>query len=435
MVSSEETANRAAERAREVLGSLDEIFPEVEKLYTDLHRHPELSLQERETAAKAASRLRGSGYEVTERVGGTGVVGMLENGRGPTVMLRGDMDALPVEEQTGLPYASEVTARDSNGKSVPVMHACGHDAHTSCLVGVADLLARGREAWSGTLMIVAQPAEEIFAGARDMLEDGLYTRFARPDVVLGQHVLPFSAGTLAHREGPTMAAAVTLGVRIFGRGGHGSMPQATVDPVVIAAHVVTRLQTIVSREVDPTVPAVVTVGTLQAGTKGNIIPDEAYMEINVRSFDDEVQGRILDSIKRIVETEARAGRSPREPEFGVLDRTDVTLNDPEATARLREAHREYFGEARLSELPALMGSEDFALYRKGDGDAEVPCVYWGVGMTDEETWDQARGETLAEKMASVPINHSPFFSPDRIPTLRACLEAMTVGALAFLDRP
>ncbi len=430
-----ETADRAMERVRGALEPIGEVLPEVENLYTELHRHPELSLQETQTAARVASRLRDFGYEVTEGVGGTGVVGMLRNGDGPTVMLRGDMDALPVEEQTGLPYASEVTAEDSGGKSTSVMHACGHDAHTSCLVGVADLLSRGRDSWRGTVMAVAQPAEEIFAGAKNMLEDGLFTRFARPDVVLGQHVLPFEAGTLAHREGAAMAAAVTLGVRVFGTGGHGSTPQAAVDPVVIAGHIITRLQTIVSREVAPTAPAVVTVGTLHAGTRANIIPDEAYMEINVRSFDDAVQKRILEAIERIVRAEAEAGRSPREPEIRTTDSTPVTYNEPRSTKLLREAHREYFGEERLLEFPALMGSEDFAHYgRAVHYEApDVPCVYWGVGMTEAKTWREAEGETTEEKISSVPFNHSPFFAPDREPTLSTCLEAMTVGALAFLD--
>src|ERR687886_1766006 len=260
-----------------VLGGLDAIEPGLEDLYRDVHAHPELSLQERRTAGLAAGRLRDAGWEATEGVGGTGVVGLLRNGEGPTVMLRADMDALPVREQTGLPYASTVTATDPSGRELPVMHACGHDMHVTWLVGTTTLLARAPDAWHGTVLAVFQPAEETAQGAQAMIDDGLFDRFPRPEVILGQHVMPAPAGELSYRAGTTQAAADSLEIRLFGRGAHGSMPESSVDPVVMAASTVLRLQTIVSREVAAAQAAVVTVGALQAGDKDNVIPDEALL--------------------------------------------------------------------------------------------------------------------------------------------------------------
>src|SRR3954447_17028233 len=263
---------------------LDALLPALEALYTDIHAHPELSMQETRTAGLAADRLRAAGYDVTTGIGKTGVVGLLRNGDGPTVMLRADMDALPVQEATGLPYASKVRATDRDGKTVPVMHACGHDMHVTWLVGATTLFAQARDAWRGTLMAVFQPGEETAQGAQAMIDDGLFTRFPKPDVVLGQHVMVGPAGTVAGSAGPITSAADSLQIRLFGRGAHGSMPQASIDPVVMAAAIVLRLQTIVSREVAATDSAVVTVGVLQAGTKENVIPDEAIIKLNVRTF-------------------------------------------------------------------------------------------------------------------------------------------------------
>src|SRR6185437_516571 len=273
-------------QADPVLAKLPGLLPELETLYTDLHAHPELSLQETRTAGLAAERLRGAGYEVTTGVGNTGVVGLLRNGAGPTVMLRADMDALPVEEATGVPYASKVKATDREGKTVPVMHACGHDMHVTWLVGAATVLARAREGWRGTVMAVFQPAEETASGAQAMIDDGLFKRFPKPEAVLGQHVMVGPAGNIGGRTGAITSAADSLQIRLFGRGAHGSMPQASIDPVVMAAATVLRLQTIVSREVAAAESAVVTVGSLQAGTKENVIPDEAIIKLNVRTFDE-----------------------------------------------------------------------------------------------------------------------------------------------------
>jgi len=275
-------------REAAVLNNLSAIYPDIEAFYIDLHEHPELSMQEVQTSAKVASRLKDAGLEVTSGVGGTGVVGILRNGSGPTVMLRGDMDALPMEEKTGLPYASKVKVKNSAGQGVPVGHMCGHDLHTSCLVGTASLLAQGKQTWSGTLMIVAQPGEETMQGAQAMLDDGLFTRFPKPDVALAQHTMFFPAGTIGYHPGYTLAAEHNVRIRLFGVGAHGSMPQKSIDPVVMASALVMRLQTIVAREIAPGEMAVVTVGAINSGTRYNIIPDAAELDLSIRTFKDEV---------------------------------------------------------------------------------------------------------------------------------------------------
>jgi hippurate hydrolase len=292
----------------EILAGLDEMLPELEAIYKDIHAHPELSMQEIRTAGIAADHLKKSGFEVTTGVGKTGVVGLLRNGDGPTIMLRADMDALPIKEATGLPYASGVTAIGPDGKTTPVAHSCGHDMHVACLIGATSLFAKSRENWHGTLMAVFQPGEETAQGAQAMIDDNLFTRFPKPDVVLGQHVMSLPSGQLDWRTGVVTSAADSLQIRMFGRGAHGSMPEASIDPVVMAASTVMRLQTIVSREVAPTDSAAVTIGVLQAGTKENVIPDEAIIKLNVRTFDEGVRKHVLAAIKRIVNAEAAAGR-------------------------------------------------------------------------------------------------------------------------------
>src|SRR4029079_10292952 len=319
---------------------LDDMLDDLEELYKDVHRHPELSMQEERTAALAAERLQSSGDEVTTGVGKTGVVGLLENGDGPTVMLRADMDALPVQELTDLDYSSTTDG---------VMHACGHDMHVAWLVGATAALAGAQKAWQGTLMAVFQPAEETAEGAQAMIDDGLFDRFPKPDVILGQHVTPAPAGSIGTRAGVITSAADSFEIRLFGRGAHGSMPEASIDPVVMAAATVLRLQTIVSREVAPAQSAVVTIGALQAGTKENVIPDEATIKLNVRTFDEGVRAHVLDSITRIVEAEAQASRAPRPPEITPLDQYQLVRNDPEAAGRVRAAFEAHFGEERRAD--------------------------------------------------------------------------------------
>src|SRR4051794_5223944 len=327
-----------------VLAGLETTRSWQEDLYRDVHQHPELSHQERRTAGLVADRLRDAGYEVHDGVGGTGVVGVLRNGEGPAVLLRADMDALPVQEATGLPYASEVTASDADGNPVPVMHACGHDVHVTCLAGAAQLLADGSKHWSGTLIALFQPAEETGDGARGMVEDGLGDLIPTPTVALGQHVMPAPAGRLGTRPGATLSAADSMRITVHGRGAHGSMPQAAIDPVVLAAMIVVRLQTVVSREIAPGETAVLTVGSLQAGTKSNVIPDHAVLQLNIRTFSEPTRSTILDAIQRIVRAECDASGSPKEPEFEVFDRFPLTDNDPAATERVAAAFGDHFGE-------------------------------------------------------------------------------------------
>ena len=417
-------------RTNHVLGGLDAIMAGLEDLYRDVHAHPELSMGEQRTAEKAAAHLARAGYEVTTGVGGTGVVGLLANGDGPTVMLRADMDALPVKEATGLPYASTATATDPDGNEVPVMHACGHDMHVAWLAGVTTLLASARDAWRGTVLAVFQPAEETAQGAQAMIDDGLFERFPKPEVILGQHVMPAAAGTLGYRPGTTQAAADSLEVRMFGRGAHGSMPESSVDPVVMAAATVLRLQTIVSREVAANQAAVVTIGALQAGTKDNVIPDEALLKLNVRTFDEQVRTRVLDSIRRIVEAEAAASGAPRAPEITMTEHYPLTVNDPDRTARVAAALREQFGEAAVRELAApVSASEDFGSFGTEWG---VPSVFWYVGGTDPDVY--RRAEQAGRIADDIPTNHNARFAPVIQPTLAIGVQAMAAAALDTLAR-
>ena len=425
--------NRAAQHGNVVMRLLDEIFPLVEGVYVDLHKNPELSHSEQRTASVVAEWLTRTGYEVHKGVGGTGVVGILRNGPGPTVMLRADMDALPLEEKTGLPYASTAKAVDDEGTEVPVMHACGHDAHTACLVGVADLLSETRQEWAGTLMIVAQPGEETLDGAQGMIDDGLYDRFGRPDVILGQHLGPQPAGLISHRAGIILGAANAYRVRVFGEGGHASQPHTTVDPVLIAANIVSRLQGVVSREISPSEMAVLTVGRIQAGTKANIIPDEAYLEISTRALNENVTEQLERAIERIVRAEAAASGAGREPLVERFQGSGVTHNDPTSTSDVAAAHLAYFGEEYVIHLPDPSPStEDFCRFGLPEDPQPIPYVFWFVGATPHDVWEAAPGDTPYEKMGNVPSNHSPFFSPAREPTLRAGLAAMTVAALSYL---
>ncbi len=419
-------AKHIAKSASDVLTNLDRLVPDLEALYKDIHAHPELSMQETRTAGIAADRLKQAGYEVTSGVGKTGVVGVLRNGDGPTVMLRADMDALPIAENTGLAYASKVTAKNAEGESVPVGHMCGHDMHVAWLVGAAALMARERDAWKGTLMAVFQPGEETAQGAQAMIDDGLPKRFPAPDVVLGQHVMVGAAGTLTGSAGPITSAADSLQIRLFGRGAHGSMPQASIDPIVMAASVVLRLQTIVSREVAAADAAVLTVGVLQAGTKENVIPDDAIIKLNVRTFDAGVRTHVLDSIERIVNAEAEASGASRKPEITPLDRYPLNVNDEAASNRVAEAFRGHFSPDRVRHTGPAPASEDFGCF----GTAwHAPSVFWFVGGNDPEIYAKAKADG---KLNDLPVNHSPQFAPILHPTLETGVEALVVGALAWL---
>jgi amidohydrolase len=418
---------QAANASDPMMAKISSILPDLEALYKDIHAHPELSMQETRTAAVAADRLRANGYGVTTGLGKTGVVGLLRNGDGPTVMLRADMDALPVQEATGLPYASQVTATDRDGNTVPVMHACGHDMHVTWLVGVTTLFAQVRSMWKGTLLAVFQPAEETAEGAQAMIDDGLFQRFPKPAVVLGQHVMVGPAGTVAGRTGVITSAADSLQIRLFGRGAHGSMPQASIDPVVMAAATVMRLQTIVSREVAPTEAAVVTVGALQAGTKENVIPDEAIIKLNVRTFDEGVRQRVLAAIERIVKAEAAASGAPKPPEITPLDRYSLVTNDPAASQRVVEAFRQHFSAQQVRETGPASASEDFGSF---GAEWHAPSVFWFVGGTDPAVYAKAKA---AGTLNEIPTNHNPRFAPVIHPTLETGVEAMVVAARAWLS--
>ena len=412
--------------ASAVLAGLADIRAEQEAFYRRLHEHPELSHQELRTAAAAAEHLERAGFRVRRGVGGTGVAGVLSNGDGPTVLLRADMDALPVAEQTGLPYASTAIATDAGGNRVPVMHACGHDVHVACLAGAARLLAAGRDAWRGTLVTVFQPAEETGDGARGMLDDGLAAMVPSVDVALAQHVMPMPAGRVGTHAGPILSAADSVRITVHGRGAHGSMPQAAVDPVVLAAMIVVRLQTVVAREVAPTETAVLTVGSIQAGTKSNVIPDSAQLQLNLRTYSEATRTAMLDAIRRIVTAECQASGSPRDPEFELFDRFPLTDNDPAATERVAAAFTGHFGD-RAGPIPHQSASEDFSDLPRAWG---APSTYWCIGGIDPEVY--RRAERSGRIAQDVPVNHSATFAPVPQPTLDTGTEALVVAALAWL---
>ena len=409
-----------------VLAGLTRVREWQADFYRDLHSHPELSHAEHRTAERVAARLRESGCEVHEGVGGTGVVGVLRSGEGPVVVMRADMDALPVQEASGVPYASTETASTPDGGEVPVMHACGHDVHVACLLGAVDLLAGSPAHWRGTAIAVFQPAEEVADGARGMVEDGLVDLVGKADVALCQHVLPFPAGQVATRPGPTLAAADSMRITVHGRGAHGSMPQAAVDPVVLAAMIVVRLQTVVAREIRPGDPAVLTVGSIQAGTKSNVIPDSAVILLNVRSYSEQTRTAILEAIERIVNAECTASGSPAPPEFELFDRFPVTDNDEAVTARVAQAFARHFGK-RAGELPLQTASEDFSDLPAA---LDVPYTYWGIGGTDPDLYRKA--EEAGRVSQDVPVNHSAQFAPVIEPTLETGTTALVVAALAWL---
>lgn len=398
------------------------------EVYEDLHRHPELSFQETRTAGIVAARLRDMGFEVTTGVGGTGVVGLLTHGDGPVVLLRADMDGLPVEERTGLDYASTQRGVDDEGVDVPVMHACGHDVHVTCLLAACETLAGDRGSWSGTVMAVFQPAEEKGAGALAMLDDGLYERFGTPSVVLGQHVAPLPAGVIGLRAGSTFAASDGVRLVLHGTGAHGSRPEASVDPVVMAAATVMRLQTIVSREVSGSEVAVVTVGKLSAGTAINVIPDSAELLINVRTFDAGVQARVLEAIGRIARGEAAAAGAPREPQVEHLSSFPAVVNDAAAVERTLPALARVC--VAVVDPGLVTGSEDVGSLATAAG---APCVFWLLGGAAAEQFAGLTGvDAIAEKARTIPSNHSPLYAPVADPTLANGAAALVSAAREWL---
>jgi amidohydrolase len=394
---------------------VDAAYPKAYALYVDLHEHPELSGYETRTAAKLATELRSLGYTVTEHVGGTGVVAILRNGAGKTVMLRTELDALPVEEQTGLAYASKVHAKDAAGRDVPVGHMCGHDLHISALVATAGIMARSRNSWRGTLILIGQPAEETISGARAMVQDGLFTRFPRPDVLLALHVgneLP--AGEVGITPGIYDSNADSLRITIYGKGGHGSAPHTTVDPIVIAARTILALQTIVSREVKPGEFAVVTVGYINAGTKNNIIPDRAELGLTVRTYKADVRKTVLEAITRIANGEAQAAGAPRAPTIERYETTDAVYNDPALAQRLRTALEGALDKSNVVTEEPITASEDFSVF-VGQG---IPGFYLTLGGADPQKYEAAKAAGTR-----LPSNHSSLFAPDVDPAMHTAISA------------
>jgi amidohydrolase len=431
----DESVDVVVQRAIHMLADLEDRLPILLKLYHDLHRHPELSMQEHRTAGIVAQHLHDFGYEVTEGVGKTGVVGILRNGAGPVVMLRGDMDALPIKEQTGVDYASEVYETTKDGK-VPVMHACGHDTHVTCLIATAEILANKSEAWRGTAFICAQPAEETGQGAEAMLNDGLFKRFPRPDLCLGQHVLPLAAGMVGHNSRVIMSASINVDVRLFGKGGHGSAPQVAIDPVIMASSLIMNLQTIRSREIAGDVPAVITIGFVNSGIKHNVIPDEAHIGINIRTQSTNVQEQIIDAIRRMAKAIAQAFRAPRLPDITTSSEFPITSNSEPIDRRIRAVHTALLGSENIIELPTTMASDDFSQYglpgHHHYGGEPVPYCVWVFGGNSQEIYNAAPGNSLKAKMPYLPSNHQPNFAPDPEPSLRVGVYALTSAALAYL---
>ncbi len=404
-------------------GWLDGQIEGLTDLYKHLHAHPELSLREVETAKRIAAELRASGFEVTEGVGELGVVAVLRNGEGPTVLVRSDLDALPVTEATGLPYASKATAAGGDGNPVGVMHACGHDMHMTCLVGVARWLGSHKEAWSGTAVLIGQPAEETIGGARAMLDDGLYSRFPKPDFALALHVAhDLATGSVGYCSGPAMAGSTSVDVLVRGKGGHGAMPHNTVDPIVLAAALVMDLQTIVSREVKPIDPAVVTVGSIHGGSKHNIIPADVRLQLTLRAYSDPVRDQLIEGIQRRARGLAMAHKAP-EPTVAISDQTPPTINTPELVAKVVPALQARLGAAKVVAVEPTMGAEDFGLF----GEGGVPTFMFRLG-----TVPAGRLAEIAARGDSLPSLHSPLYYPDPAPSIRTGVDAMTAAVVGLL---
>jgi hippurate hydrolase len=421
-------AGNVAQGKEPSAAGLDSIYPELDAFYIDLHQTPELSGHEEKTSAKLADRLRRLGYNVTTGVGGYGVVALMRNGNGPTLLLRTDMDALPVQEKTGLPYASKVTAPGKEGGTVGVMHACGHDIHMTSLIGTATLLAKMKDRWQGTLFLIGQPAEETAAGAEAMIKAGLFTKFPKPNFAIALHDTQlFPAGKIGYTPGYAAASLDTVSITIFGKGGHGAYPHLAVDPIVIAARTILSLQTIVARENNPLDPAVVTVGSIRGGTKSNIIPEEVNLQLTVRSYKEEVRKHLLSAIERIAKAEAASASAPKEPSVIVVpgESTSAVYNDPALTKRVVGVLSREFGDSNVTEVPPTMGSEDFSVY----GRAGVPAVMFWLGAAEPQKFEKAKATG-----SSLPGLHSAEFAPDRERTIRTGVSALTAVALDLMGK-
>lgn len=398
-----------------------------EDVYRDIHQHPELGKQEKRTSDIAASHLEEAGYDVTTNIGGYGVAGVMKNGEGPTILLRADMDALPIKEQTGLSYASTTETVDTNGEQQPVMHACGHDTHVSCMMAASMLLAKAKEKWHGTLIILFQPDEEHGAGARAMLDDHLYDKIPKPDLVLGQHLVPSKAGVVLIRPGFFMASADTLKVTIFGQGAHAASPQDSIDPIVLAASIIMRLQTVVAREIGPEDVASVSCASIHGGKAHNVIPDQVELMLNIRAFDSAIREKVIAAAKRIIHGEAIASGVLVEPEVLLTMSYPLTVNDDEAAMKLEESFKSYFDNNRTWQAARSTASEDFSLLASEIG---VPSVFWNFGGVDPKKWQQYEREKDS-KLITNP--HQANYAPVEEPTLKTGIDAMSLAALTFLS--
>ena len=397
-------AGAAFAQNAQLKNQVEAVYPDAKALYLDLHQHPELSSHETRTASVMADKLRGLGYDVTENVGGTGIVAVMKNGAGPVVMLRTELDALPVEEQTGLPYASKVRAKDDSGRDVGVMHACGHDVHMATLYGTAAIMAKNKDSWHGTLVLVGQPAEETISGAERMVNDGLFTKFPKPDVGISLHDSnTLAAGQVGYTPGYYNAAADSLRITVYGKGGHGARPETTIDPVLIAASIAVRLQSIVAREIHPGDAAVITVGYIQAGTKNNIIPDTAVMGLTVRSRKPEVRKHLLAAIERVAKGEAEAGGADKMPLIEKYESTSAVYNDPVLSRHVAGVLEATVGKNNVIVEEPIMTSEDYSVFVEHG----VPSFYYTLGVADP-----AKLAAAHASHKELPSNHSPLFAPE-----------------------
>ena len=412
------------------LGSIVQEFrPDInpfEDVYRDLHCHAELGLQERRTASIAAKHLRQLGFEVTTNIGGHGVTGLLHNGDGPTVMLRAEMDALPIREDTDLPYSSKERQIDSDGEEKPVMHACGHDTHVVCLMAAATLLTSAKSKWSGTLIALFQPNEEHGAGARAMVHDDLYERIPKPDVLLAQHVGSERSGRVSIGSGLLSSISDSFKITVIGKGGHGASPHETIDPIVLAAYIIVRLQSIVSREISPLDSASVTVASIHGGATENVIPDEVEFKINVRTFNDEVREKVLKAIRHIVKAESEASGVTTPPKIEQISHFPLCVNDPQTTHRLQETFHRYLGQDNMLERGLSLASDDVSELATPFG---IPMVDWNFGGTDPKTWDEAQRNGRLDQL---PKQHTARWAPVIEPTLKTGVDALALAALTFL---
>ena len=412
-----------------------------EEIYKDIHRHPELSTQESRTAKIAADHLEQLGYSVRRAVGGHGVVGVIENGDGPAVLLRADMDALPIEEKTGLPYASKARMTDTDGIEKPVSHACGHDMHVTCLMAAAELLRDARSAWKGRLILLFQPNEERGHGAQAMVDDGLYgdAGIPKPDIVLGQHVVNIRSGSVATRKGACYAGKTAFEVVIFGRGGHGATPHFCIDPVVIAAHIIVRLQTIVSREIDPNKTLLITCGSVQAGDAPNVIPDKAVLKVDIRAYDPDILQHAVTSFRRVVHAECEASGASQTPSITQIEHVPPLVCDDDLVAAITSEFQQFFGKSNTERMSLGTAADDFSVLAP-DG---VPYAYWNIGSEDPEKWQDAATDAGAgaaahpddqgrRRLDELPSNHSPYYAPVVQPTLQTGTHALALAALTFL---